>query len=183
MDKNAIDSRGAGRRNEKMVLALLGRHGPLSQSRICQLTHLGSSTVSTIVRRLREKDLIREDPLPSDKRGAKPVLISINPVGCYIIGAEINPNTIRLGLFDFHCELTEQITVPLGPDHSVEHVLGLLEINIRGLISKESVPPEKILGIGVTLSGSVTPAGLVELSSPLGWKMVPLKQRLKEKFD
>jgi predicted NBD/HSP70 family sugar kinase len=183
MDNNAIDSRSAGRRNEKMVLALLRKHGPVSQSRICQLTHLGSSTVSTIVSRLREKDLIQEHPLPSGKRGAKPVLISINPVGCYIIGAEINPHTIRLGLFDFHCELTEQITIPLEGNHSVDHVIRLLEINIRGLVSKEAVPPEKILGIGVTLSGSITPAGLVELSSPLGWKMVPLKQRLKEKFD
>lgn len=166
-----------------MVLALLGMHGPISQGRICQLTHLGSSTVSTIVSRLREKDLIREHPQSSGKRGAKPVLISINPVGCYLVGAEINPNTIRLGLFDFHCELIEQITIPLGTDHSADHVIRLLEINIRGLVSKEAVPPEKILGIGVTLSGSVTPDGLVELSSPLGWKMVPLKQRLTEKFD
>ena len=183
MDKNAIDSRSAGRRNEKMVLALLEKHGPISQSRICQLTRLGSSTVSTIVSRLREKDLIQEHPLPSGKRGAKPVLISINPLGCYIIGVEINPNTIRLGLFDFHCELIEQIAIPLGNDHSFDPVMGLLEINLRGLVSKKMIPPEKILGIGITLSGSVTPTGLVELSSPLGWKMVPLKQRLMETFN
>ena len=183
MNRNAIDSRSAGRRNENMVLAILRKHGSLSQSRICELTALGSSTVSTIVSRLREKNLILENRGQSGKRGAKPVLIRINPVGQYLLGAEINPTVIRIGLFDFHCELADQITIPLGADHSVDNVIRLLEINSRGLVSKENIPPEKIMGLGVTLSGSITPAGIVELSSPLGWKMVPLKQRLAEKFE
>lgn len=183
MNRNAIDSKSVGWRNEKMVLALLKQHGTLSQSRICELTGLGSSTVSTIVSRLREKDLITETRGQSGKRGAKPVLISINPIGQYILGVEINPTTIRIGLFDFHCELADQITIPLGSDHTAENVIRLLEINIRGLISKEGILSDKVMGLGVTLSGSITPAGTVQLSSPLGWKMVPLKQLLAEKFE
>ncbi|HOQ06000.1 MAG TPA: ROK family transcriptional regulator [Anaerohalosphaeraceae bacterium] len=183
MEKTAINSKAAGRRNEKVVLSLLARHGPLSQSQICQMTHLGSSTVSTIVSRLREKEWIHETPFPSGKRGAKPVLIRINPQGGHLIAAEINPHTIRLGLFDFHCQLTEQIAIALGTDHSVENVLRLLEINIRGLVSKAGIRPDRILGIAVTLSGSITPAGVVELSSPLGWKTVPLQRLLQSRFD
>ncbi len=183
MEKTAINSKAAGRRNEKVVLSLLARHGPLSQSQICQMTHLGSSTVSTIVSRLREKEWIHETPLPSGKRGAKPILIRINPQGGHLIAAEINPHTIRLGLFDFHCQLTEQIAIALGTDHSVEHVLRLLEINIRGLVSKAGIRPDRILGIAVTLSGSITPAGVVELSSPLGWKTVPLQRLLQGRFN
>ncbi|HOK66592.1 MAG TPA: ROK family transcriptional regulator [Anaerohalosphaeraceae bacterium] len=183
MEKTAINSKAAGRRNEKVVLSLLAGHGPLSQSQICQMTHLGSSTVSTIVSRLREKEWIHETPLPSGKRGAKPVLIRINPQGGHLIAAEINPHTIRLGLFDFHCQLTEQIAIALGTDHSVENVLRLLEINIRGLVSKAGIRPDRILGVAVTLSGSITPAGVVELSSPLGWKTVPLRRLLQNRFD
>lgn len=183
MNRNQINSKSVGWRNEKMVLALLKEHGTMSQSRICELTRLGSSTVSTIVSRLREKNLITEIPGQSGKRGAKPVLISMNPIGQYILGVEVNPNTIRIGLFDFHCDLTDQIAIPLGSDHSVENVIRLLEINIKGLISKEGIVPEKVMGIGVTLSGSVTPEGIVELSSPLGWKMVPLKRLLAERFE
>jgi predicted NBD/HSP70 family sugar kinase len=183
MEKTAIDSKAAGRRNEKVVLSLLAKHGPLSQSQICQMTHLGSSTVSTIVSRLREKQWIHETPLPSGRRGAKPVLISINPHGGHLFAVEINPHTIRIGLFNFHCRPTEQIAIALGSDHSVENVLRLLEINIRGLLSKAAVPSERILGIAVTLSGSITPAGVVELSSPLGWKSVPLRRLLQSRFD
>ena len=149
MNRNAIDSKSVGWRNEKMVLALLKQHGTLSQSRICELTGHGSSTVSTIVSRLREKGLITEAPGQSG---------SINPIGQYILGVEINPTTIRIGLFDFHCELTDQIAIPLGSDHTVENVIRLLEINIRGLISKEGILPEKVMGLGVTLSGSITSA-------------------------
>ncbi|HOM61398.1 MAG TPA: ROK family transcriptional regulator [Anaerohalosphaeraceae bacterium] len=183
MDKTAINSRTAGRRNEKIVLSLLAGHGPLSQSRICEMTNLGSSTVSTIVSRLREKQWIQETPLPSGRRGAKPVLIRLNPQGGHLVAVEINPHTVRIGLFNFHCELTDQISIPIGTNHSVENVLRLLEINIRGLVSKADIQPDKILGIGVTLSGSITPDGIVELSSPLGWKMVPLRRLLEERLD
>lgn len=183
MEKTALDSKAAGRRNEKVVLSLLAKHGPLSQSQICEMTRLGSSTVSTIVSRLREKQWIHETPLPSGRRGARPVLISINSHGGHLLAAEINPHTIRIGLFDFHCSMTEQISIPLGPDHSPENVVHLLEINIRGLVSKAGIRPDRILGIAVTLSGSITPAGVVELSSPLGWKMVPLRRLLQARFD
>lgn len=183
MEKTAIDSKAAGRRNEKVVLSLLTKHGPLSQSQICQMTHLGSSTVSTIVSRLREKQWIHETPLPSGRRGAKPVLIRINPNGGHLLAAEINPHTIRVGLFDFQCQLTEQITLPIGPDHTPENVAHLLEINSRGLISKAGIRPDRILGLAVTLSGSIASGGVVELSSPLGWKMVPLRRLLQTRFD
>jgi len=182
MNKNAIDSKTAGQRNEKLVIELLRDSGALSQAQICEITCLGSSTISYIVGRLREKGLIIEQPGQSAKRGAKPTFIDINPAGQFVIGAEINPSYIFIGLFDFTAQLIDSIKVPLGSDHSVENVTGLLEVNTKGILSKNDISKSKLTGIGITLSGSVSKEGLVQLSSPLGWKKVPLKKLLSCKF-
>lgn len=180
---NAVGSKSAGIRNEKLVIGLLRDQGALSQAQICGKTGFGSSTISYIVGRLREKGLIIEQPGQSKKRGAKPTLIDINPSGQYIIGTEINPSFLSIGLFNFKSELVDHIKVALDASHSVENVLHLTEVNIKGLLSKHHIANDKLSGIGCTLSGSISPAGSVQLSSPLGWKNVPLKRLLSEKFD
>lgn len=183
MNMIAVDSKNAGIRNERLVIALLKAQGPLSQAMICTQTGLGSSTISYIVGRLREKGLIIEKTGQSAKRGAKPVLIEINPAGQFIIGVEINPSYLLIGLFDFGSSQVDQIKVSLDLDHSAENVVHLAEVNIKGLLSKNDVFIDKLAGIGVTLSGSISSEGVVQLSSPLGWKNVPLKENLKQKFD
>ena len=183
MNKNAIDSKTAGKRNEKLVIELLRKEGGLSQVQICDSTGLGSSTISYIVGRLREKELIIEQAGHSTKRGAKPILININPAGQFVIGTEINLSYIFVGLFNFTEQLVDNIRISLDLDHSVENVINLLEVNVKGILDKNNIAKNKLAGIGITLSGSVSKEGLVQLSGPLGWKNVPLKKLLSCKFN
>lgn len=178
MDKKSIDSKSAGVRNEKLILALLRQHTQLSQAQICEMANLGSSTVCYIVSRLREKGLVVEKKGKSTKRGAKPVSVSINPCGQFIVGIEINPDNILIGLFDFNCRLMETTQVLLSDDRSPKNICNTLEINLRGLLGKHHIEHKKLSGIGAVLSGSISKDGIVELSSPLGWKSVPLRQML-----
>lgn len=183
MKSNTIDSKNAGLRNEKLVLQIIRQHGELSQSHICKLTGLGSSTVSYITGRLREKNLILERTGQSNKRGAKPVILSINPEGRFIISISINPSHVVVGLFDFTCRLKEKIDVALDGDNSVQNVCSVAEITAHGLLGKYKISEQDLLGIGVVLSGTISPEGVVKLSSPLGWKDVALKEILSEKFQ
>lgn len=175
-----IDSKGAGERNEKLILSLLRKHGRLSQTQLCRLAGMGSSTASTIVLRLREKNLISENQGESNKRGPKPVLLELNPSSHYVIAVEINPSYLIVGIYDFIGQRNDQIKLLLGADHSIERVVELLSVNLAGLIDRSKVDSGKILGVGVTLSGSISPDGVIQLSSPLGWKEVHLKQILQE---
>lgn len=183
MDISAIDSKNAGIRNEKLVIGVLRSRGGLSQAEIAKKTGLLSSTITYIVGRLRAKGLILEKPGQSSKRGAKPILIEINPAGQFIVGTEINPSYLLTGLFDFKGDLVDLIKIPLGQDHSVDTIIHILEVNIKGLLSRHPVPVDKLAGVGITLSGSISVDGSVQLSSPLGWKNVPLKTLLASKFD
>jgi len=174
-----IDSKSAGERNEKLILSLLRKQGSLSQSQLCRLAGMGSSTASTIVLRLREKNLISEKQGESSKRGPKPVLLELNPNSHYVIAMEINPSYLVIGIYDSLGSNIDKIKLLLGTDHSVERVVELVSVNLAGLIERSKVEAEKILGIGITLSGSISPDGVIQLSSPLGWKEVHLRQILQ----
>lgn len=173
MVPSPLDSKKAGANNERLILRLLREQCTLSQKQLCQKTKLNSSTVSTIVARLREKDLICETQGTSVSRGPKPVLLTINPQGRFLVGAELNPAYIRIGLFNFHMELVDQTEARL-PAKNVEDVVECLTVSVLGLLTKNQVKSDIVLGLGVTISGSVSADGTVELSSTLGWQQVPL---------
>lgn len=177
-----IDSRNAGLRNERLVMSLLRQHGELSQAQLCQLAGLSSSTACYIVGRLREKKLITETRGASTKRGAKPILVRIRPRAQIVVGVEISPTSVFVGLFDFNCALIESLRATIPGDHSPEVVVDLVEINVRGLLSKHNINQENVVGVGLTVSGAISPQGVVQLSAPMGWKGVPLRELAQERF-
>ena len=183
MPLSPIDSKDAGLRNEKLILSLLRQHKHLSQAEICKMASLGSSTSSYIVGRLRDKGLIVEERGESLKRGAKPVVLSINPTGRFAIGAEITPTHLAIGLFDYNSTLIEKCNVLLASDLEPDSIAEKLNINLRGLLSKHEIKMDKLSGVGVALSGSVAKDGTVELSSPMSWKNVPLGKILTEQLN
>lgn len=183
MPHSPIDSKRAGQRNEKLILSLLRKHGSLSQSQLCRLVGIGSSTASTIVARLRDKGFVLEQRGVSVRRGPKPVNLTLNPDSSSIIAIEINPSYCLIGLFDFVGQLIRKVRLPLGTDHSPDGVTDLIASSLKSLLKESRLASEQILGVGVTLSGSVSSSGLVHLSSPLGWKDVPLCQMLSRQLD
>ncbi|MFC1763670.1 ROK family transcriptional regulator [Planctomycetota bacterium] len=177
-----LDSRRAGARNERLILKLLREKSPLSQKQLCEDTGLGSSTASTIVSRLREKGLVCETQGTSTARGPKPVMLRINPEGRYTLGVELNPTVLRIGLFDYMVKSVDSTEIPLRKC-TVEHIVETLTVNSLGLLAKNDIDPDIVQGLGVTVSGSVSPTGTVELSSTLGWKHVPLRDLLSKDLN
>lgn len=182
MNTKPIDSKRAGERNERLILCVLRQRGSLSQTELCQMTGLGSSTASSIVSRLREKGLILESEGTSEKRGPKPVILKINPQARAIVAAEIDPDFLTIGLFDFNIQTVETQRVALPELNSVEHVLEELSKQLLVLLERHSIATAQVLGVGIALSGTISPDGNVILSSSMGWKNVPLKAMLSERM-
>ncbi len=183
MSKGPIDSKSAGQRNERLILTLLRRQGSLSQAQLCRLVGIGSSTASTIVARLRDKGLVLEKRGTSKRRGPKPIILTLNPHCCYVIGIEINPSFVMIGLFDFLGQMTGKIQAPLGPDPQPDHVIEVICGHLQTVLNDHYIAPDTILGAGVALSGSVSSEGKAHLSSPMGWHDVPLQRRLADTFQ
>ena len=178
-----LDSKAAGRQNEMRLLEYLRRSGPIELSQISKAAKMGFSTVNAIISRLKEKSLITATPGSSSRRGAKPTVININPDAGYVVGVEVAPQSILFGLFDFSNTIIDTLEIPSDRSFSVEKIVEIIEINLLGFLSRHSIPKEKVLAAGITLSGTVTQDGVVKLSSPLGWRDVPLAKIISEKMD
>jgi N-acetylglucosamine repressor len=177
-----LDLKTVGIRNEHLVLCMLIRYGQMSQTQLRRHTKLSVSTLSYIISRLRAKKLINESKGASSSRGPKPMIISINPRGAFIAGVDISPNSLRIGLFDFEVKLIESKLIRLE-NNQPQYVCGQIETHALELLKTNHADPQRVLGIGIGLSGTIKPDGSVELSSPMGWKNVPLKQMLQSRFD
>ncbi len=62
----------------------------------------------------------------------------------------------------------------------MDNVLRVLTGHLRKLLAEMAVSDAAVLGAAVALSGTVSSDGIVHLSSPLGWKDVPLRTLLAE---
>lgn len=87
--------------NERLVLSLLRRHGPLAKSDIARMTGLSAQTVSVIMRELEADELLlRREPVRG-RVGQPLVPMALNPDGAYFLGLKIGRRSAELVLTDF----------------------------------------------------------------------------------
>ncbi len=182
MRKEPADFRDIALQNEKLVIRLLRRHGTLSQTQLRRLSGMSMSTSSYVISRLRNKGYVLEKKGESTKRGAKPVNLAINPLGCFAVGVEIKTQSVYAGVFDFNAELIAEAAEPITSTHP-EIIADAVKRIVSRLTSENPLAQGKIRGVAAAVSGSIKDNSLVVLSSPLGWENVPFGEILAEKLD
>lgn len=87
--------------NEKLVLTLIRREGPLARASIAKRTGLSAQTASVIVRELEDQGLlIRQDPIRG-RVGQPSVPLSLSPDAVHAFGLSIGRRSCELVLVNF----------------------------------------------------------------------------------
>jgi predicted NBD/HSP70 family sugar kinase len=92
---------GMRAQNERLVLSLVRRHGPLAKSEIARITGLSAQTVSVIMRQLEADRLLRRGEPQRGRVGQPMVPLSLDPEGAFFIGAKIGRRSLDFLLVDF----------------------------------------------------------------------------------
>jgi predicted NBD/HSP70 family sugar kinase len=145
------NAEGVRDHNERLVLTLVRRHGPLPKAQIARASGLSAQTVSVIVRALEAEGLLtRGDPIRG-KVGQPSVPIALNADGAYFFGLKIGRRSAELALVDFRGQvfsrsrLTYRYPSPLG-------VLRFVEDGIRQLSGQlEAGQAGRISGLGIAM--------------------------------
>jgi predicted NBD/HSP70 family sugar kinase len=162
--------------NRAVVLDAIRRRSPVSRVELAQVTGLTNQTVSNVVRRLLEAELVRETG-QAPSRGGKPrTLLSLCPDGAYAVGAHLDPDSTVVVLLDLSGRVLRKQRIRTAARSDPDRLVRLLGRTVNTLLARAAVPREKVLGLGVAVPGPIDSGRGVVLDPPNlpAWHRVPL---------
>jgi predicted NBD/HSP70 family sugar kinase len=82
--------------NDRAALELLMTEGPLTRTRLGELTGLSKVTASQLVERLEERGLVTRVGEVAGSRGPNAQLYAVDPTSAYVVGVEVNSESDRV---------------------------------------------------------------------------------------
>ncbi len=169
--------------NSSLLIELVREARPISRADLARQSGLSPATVSNIVGRLIERGILVEVATAPANGGRPPVLLDIDATGGYVIGIKLRGD----GLTSVVCDLDAQVVASLELAVSL---VGNPQTAIDAIVSETAralklaaVPPTKVLGVGIGLSGVVdSRAGVCRFSHLLQWRDVELVEPLRDEL-
>jgi len=137
---------------------------------------LSRVTISDVVGDLLEEDLVVELGIRADSRPGKPAtMLDVNRQGHSIIGLDLSSSGSFVGVVtDLDGAIVARAEVDI-PSASGDAAVGAVETLLQELVA---LAPRPVLGAGVGTPGIVDDRGVVVSAPNLGWRDVPLQERL-----
>lgn len=162
LTQRGTNQAGMRAHNERVVLSLVRRFGPLAKSEIARMTGLSAQTVSVIMRHLEADHLLRRGEPQRGRVGQPLVPLSLNPEGAFFIGAKIGRRSIDVVLVDFVGGIRHRASVryafPL-PDE----VIHLIQSEVAACEALLGPAAGRIAGLGLAM-----PFGLWHWAEEIG---------------
>jgi predicted NBD/HSP70 family sugar kinase len=149
--KNAGGANQAGVRlyNERLLLSLVRRFGPLSKIEVARLTGLSVQSTSAIMNRLQADGLLKREAPLRGRVGQPTIPMSIDPQGAYSFGLKIGRRSCDLVLIDF-CGAIRQRARRAYAFPTPAMVLDFVQQSLPALSDSLSAPEKRrIAGLGV----------------------------------
>lgn len=171
--------------NERLVVSLVRRYGQLSKVDLTRLTGLAPQTITTIVNRAADGELLcRGEPLRG-RLGQPSVPYALNPSAAYALGLKIDHRSADLALVDFVGNVLgfEQTTFDYPmPDGIMAFARSATS---RVLRRHRSVPRERIAGLGIA-SPFYQAHWDDDIGAPAGrfdaWRRIDIRAALDDAF-
>ncbi len=146
---SGADQSGVRLYNERLLLTLVRRFGPLSKIEVARLTGLSVQSTSAIMNRLHADGLLKREAPLRGRVGQPTVPMSLDPGGAYSIGLTIGRRGCDLVLVDF-CGGTRKRAHTGFPFPTPRVVLDFVRERLPELIGALSEAEQRrIAGLGV----------------------------------
>lgn len=173
-----LSQKGVRDHNERLLLSLLQRNGPMPGSDLSRLAELSPPTVSSILRRLETEGILERGAPVRGKVGKPSIPMGLASDGVFSFGLKIGRRSTDLVLIDLNGELREErrltYPVPVPGD-----IFDFLEDGVRGIT--DAMDPKlarRICGIGIAAPFEIWnwPDQSADLSSALApWEGIDLR--------
>lgn len=177
---------GMRQRNEKLVLWLIRRHGPLPKSDIARMTGLSAQTVSVIMRSLEQDQLLEKGKPVRGKVGQPSVPMGLCADGAFFLGLKIGRRRTEMSLIDF-CGTVRGTRVATHDYPAIDGAIAFARASADALVSRLPTRLQgRVMGLGIGL-----PFRLWEWSDALNlhaatmadWQTRDIRAELDAQFD
>ena len=164
------------------VLQSVHRIGTVPQHRLAEVIGRQRSTLNGAVQRLLAGGWLVRAGQQAHGRGRPAILLAVDrSAGCFA-GIDVTAEQIDLALVGMDGTLLERVTSTLPARRTPEIVVDQIDLALRGLLSRAQVSPTSIAGIWAGINGAVNDKGVVVTCASLGWKNVPLRELLADRY-
>lgn len=143
------DATGTLSRNERTILALIRRHGPLARAALAQMTGLSAQSITNLTRKLMHSGFLDAEQVVRGKVGQPSVPLALAPGGAFFLGLKIGRRLAELALVDF----AGRVRMHRQEVHAFPQPDRVLTFARQGLATLTgSLPPQdkaRIMGLGV----------------------------------
>ncbi|GEM48334.1 ROK family transcriptional regulator [Deinococcus cellulosilyticus] len=166
----------------KLLRELYQQH-TLSRADLTRLTGASSASVTQIIRELLDEGVVQEQGSQQEGLGRPRVMLCIQQdfrcvVGIRMVSQEIHASLMNLRGHSL-CQLTHHLT-----SFEPHQVTAELAEVVHKLILQGGISKDKLLGVGLALSGIVDARqNLCVYSFLLGWKHVPIGEMLEKRLS
>lgn len=88
-------------RNERQILGLIRRRGPMPRAALAQATGLSAQAITNLTRKLININLLEAEDVVRGKVGQPSIPLAINPDGAWFLGLKLGRRLVELALVDF----------------------------------------------------------------------------------
>jgi predicted NBD/HSP70 family sugar kinase len=140
--------------NKKRIVNILSKERELTKLDISRKLDISVPTVTTIVGELIEEGIVEEIGAATSTGGRKPMIIKFLPDSRYSIGIDLGKDYVRGILTNLDSTILEDRTKELFVITENE-VLNAIKSLIEELMSSKEDVENKLLGIGLSLPGTI----------------------------
>ena len=171
--------------SDKKVLGETLRESGISQPLLAKSTGLSQQSVSRVVIRLKDQGLLKvRERKSKGKRGQPSVVVDINPDFAYSFGVAMMTDAISVVLMNFSGQVIDQVNKSMTT-MSRTAVIEELRTTFQTLTTRHQIAHEKIIGIGVGISGYAL-GGRARYNTPRvldDWALVDIDEILSEHLN
>lgn len=184
MVQRLIEGLGNGAKNmltQKRILTYLMHNHSSTIPDLAKDIDLSIPTVTKFVMELVEEGYIINYGKQETSEGRPPNLYGLNPDSAYMVGVDIKSFCLNIGLMNFTGDMVD---IQMGTECHLDNTLESLDVlihHISTFIEKHQNVREKILQVGVNISGRVNPEEGYSFSM-FNFEERPLAEILTEKI-
>ena len=170
------------RLNRSAILDAIREHSPIARSEIARKLNISMPTVMRVIDDLVAEDLVRWSGNSETSGGRPRTLLEFNRQGYAVVGLDLGGTKMYGTVADLGGNIQDEVYVTWKHGDSQDSLQRVYEL-IAELLSRPRPDGQQVRGIGVGAPGvTLSEEGIVSWAPSLGWRDLPLKAMLKERF-